>query len=216
MNGRVPMLVLEDLSTGYWPPPWRLSDVERVMSVLETLHGTAPPAGLGPIQREQFEGWPRVARDPEPFLRLGLVPKEWLDQALPTLIEAEAAARLEGDELLHLDVRSDNICLLPDRVVLVDWNNVCLGNGSFELASWLPSLHAEGGPTPWSMLPGAAEFASALSGYFAALAGLPSPEGAPKVRTVQFQQLRTALPWAVRELGLPVPPRWDEGRQPPN
>ena len=205
-----PMLVLEDLSAGHWPPPWRPGDVERVAAALDTLHGTSPPASLGPIPREAFEGWPTVAREPEPFLRLELVSKDWLDRNLPTLLEAEAAARLEGGELLHLDVRSDNICLLDDRVVFVDWNNTCLGNGSFDFAAWLPSLHAEGGPPPWSMLPGAAEFASALSGYFAARAGLPPPRGAPEVRTVQLQQLRTALPWAVRELGLPAPRGWDE------
>ena len=149
-----PMLVLEDLSAGHWPPPWRPGDVERVAAALDTLHGTSPPASLGPIPREAFEGWPTVAREPEPFLRLELAPKDWLDRNLPTLLEAEAAARLEGSELLHLDVRSDNICLLDDRVVFIDWNNACLGNGSFDFAAWLPSLHAEGGPPPWSMLPG--------------------------------------------------------------
>lgn len=209
-DGRAPMLILEDLSAGYWPPPWRPGDIDRVVSALETLHGTDPPANVGPIRREDFQGWSDVAREPEPFLRLELVSKGWLDQALPRLMEAETAARIEGSEPLHLDVRSDNICLLPARVVLIDWNNLCLGNGWFELASWLPSLHAEGGPAPWEMLPGAAEFASVMSGFFAARAGLPSPEGAPEVRTVQLQQLRTALPWAIRELGLPMPLRWNE------
>ena len=72
-NGDMPLLVLEDLSGGYWPPPWRPGDVERVLAALETLHGTQPPAGLEPIRREKFEGWPTVAREPEAFLQLGLV-----------------------------------------------------------------------------------------------------------------------------------------------
>ena len=67
-----PMLVLEDLSAGRWPPPWRPGDVERVAAALDTLHGTSPPASFGPIRREEFEGWPTVAREPEPFLRLEL------------------------------------------------------------------------------------------------------------------------------------------------
>ena len=136
---------------------------------------------------------------------MGLVSKDWLNRALPTLLQSETAACLEGSELLHLDIRSDNICLLPDRVVFVDWNHACLGNGLFDIAAWLPSLHAEGGPTPWSMLPGAAGFASVLSGYFAARAGLSPSKGAPEVRTVQRHQLRTALHWAIRELALPMP-----------
>ena len=61
--------------------------------------------------------------------------KEWLSRALPALLEAEAAAPLEGSQPLHLDVRSDNIRLLADRVVFVDWNNACLGNGPFDVAS---------------------------------------------------------------------------------
>jgi hypothetical protein len=214
-DGRVPVLVLEDLSAGRWPPPWRPSDVERVLDALERLHCTLPPASFEPLRHEQLEGWPAVAREPESFLSLGLVSKDWLDSALPTLLQAEAAAPLEGNQPLHLDIRSDNICLLPDRVVFVDWNHLCLGNGSFDVAAWLPSLHAEGGPTPWSILPGASGFSSLLCGYFAARAGLSPPKGAPEVRTVQRQQLRAALPWAVRELGLPMPPLWDEDGQAP-
>ena len=204
-DGVVPLLVLEDLSDGYWPPPWRPGDVDLVMAALEALHSTEPPPDLRPIRREEFQCWRRVALDPEPFLSLGLVSQDWLDRCLPKLLEAEKAAPFEGNEVLHLDVRSDNICLLDDRAVLVDWNNVHLGSGLFDIAAWLPSLHAEGGPAPWSVMPGAAEFASAICGYFAAWAGQPDPPFAPNVRRVQLQQLRTALPWAIRELGLPTP-----------
>ena len=42
-----------------------------------------------------------------------------------------------------------------------------------------------------------------MSGYFAARAGLPVIPNAPRVRAVQLAQLRTALPWAQRALGLP-------------
>ena len=204
-DGDVPVLVLEDLSAGYWPPPWRPGDVDRVLAALDALHSTVPPIGLGPVRREMHDGWPRVALDPDAFLQLGLVSREWLDRALPTLLEAEASAPIEGSEVLHLDVRSDNICVVDDRAVLIDWNNVHLGNGMFDIAAWLPSLHAEGGPAPWNVMPGAAEFACAASGYFAARAGLPPIPGAPEVRVVQLQQLKTALPWAIRELGLPTP-----------
>ncbi len=200
-----PLLVVEDLSAGYWPPPWRSGDVDRVLEALDALHKTEPPPGLSPFPREDFQCWRRVADDSEPFLRLGLVSEDWLKESLPALVEAEAAALLEGNEVLHMDVRSDNICLLDDKAVLVDWNNVHLGNGLFDIAAWLPSLHAEGGPAPWVIFPGAAELASAIAGYFASWAGQPPPRFAPKVRDVQLQQLKTALPWAIRELGLPQP-----------
>jgi len=90
--------------------------------------------------------------------------------------------------------------------VLIDWNFACLGNPMADVAAWLPSLHAEGGPAPDEILPdGAAEFAALLAGYFAAHAGRPEISEAPHVRTLQLSQARTALPWAARALGLPPP-----------
>ena len=205
-DGQAPLMVLEDLSQGWWPPPWRPADIGRVLDTLEQLRRAAPPASFLPFRRESLGGWVAVARAPEAFLNLGMVSKDWLAQALPALLDAEAAAPLEGSEPVHLDIRSDNVCFLPDRVVFVDWDHACLGNGLFDVASWLPSLHAEGGPKPWDLLPGAAGVASFISGYFAARAGLPPSKHAPEARSNQRQQLRTALPWAARELGLPIPP----------
>jgi aminoglycoside phosphotransferase (APT) family kinase protein len=151
-------------------------------------------------------GWEEVAADPEPFLSLGLVSRAWLPAALPTLSAAATEAQLAGDALLHLDVRSDNICLHRGRAYLVDWNWATVGNPTFDLAAWLPSLHAEGGPPPEDVIgDGEGELASLLAGYLSARAGRPPPEGAPAVRTAQLVQLKTALPWACRALGLPPP-----------
>jgi SAM-dependent methyltransferase len=112
---------------------------------------------------------------------------------------------LEGNDLLHWDVRSDNICLLPDRVVFVDWNLTLRGPRQLDLASWLPSLRLEGGPLPEAMLAGYGEYAAAIAGYFADRAPQAPPAGAPTVREIQLRQLRIALPWACRALGLPEP-----------
>ena len=74
-----------------------------------------------------------------------------------------------------------------------------------DVAAWLPSLHAEGGPPPDAVLPDAPEAASFMCSFFAARAGLPSIPTAPRVRAVQLAQLRTALPWPARALGLRPP-----------
>lgn len=124
-------------------------------------------------------------------------------------METAQARRLAGDDILHLDIRNDNLCFTPDRTILVDWNWACVGNGEFDLASWLPSLHSEGGPPPESLLPDAPEMAAALSGFWAARAGLPRPEAR---QTVLMSQLRAALPWAARALGLAREPEWAAGR----
>ncbi|MEP6977490.1 MAG: phosphotransferase [Thermoleophilia bacterium] len=207
-DGKAPILLLEDLSDGIWPPPWPETGVQSVVSALAEIHATQPPEGLpvGEEWRELLMGWEEVATDAEPFLSVGIVSRPWLSAALPTLRAAAAEAQLAGDALLHLDVRSDNICLYRGRAYLVDWNWATVGNPLLDLAAWLPSLHAEGGPPPEDVIgDGAGELASLLAGFFAAQAGKPPPEGAPTVRAVQFAQLQTALPWACRALGLPPP-----------
>ena len=44
-----------------------------------------------------------------------------------------------------------------------------------------------------------------MAGFFATRAGLPDIPDAPFVRSFQHRQLRIALPWAARVLGLPPP-----------
>jgi Methyltransferase domain/Phosphotransferase enzyme family len=207
-----PLLVLEDLSHAHWPPPWRPGDVERLVAALERVSARRPlPLGLADLDsdRERFVGWPRVEADPEPFLALGLCSRDWLRNALPTLLAAEQAVVLGGPDLVHGDVRSDNICLLPERVVLVDWNLARQGNAAFDLAALAPSLRLEGGPLPEELATGQSALAALVSGYFAANAGLPAIPDAPRVRWIQLRQLRVALAWVARALGLPPPDlRW--------
>jgi hypothetical protein len=89
--------------------------------------------------------------------------------------------------------------------VILDWNHACRANPEFDLAFWLPSLHAEGGPPPEEVLPDAPGLAALVAGFFCARAGLPPIEDALHVRPLQRMQSRTALPWAARALGLPPP-----------
>jgi hypothetical protein len=205
-DGGLPILVLEDLSADHWPPPWRASDVEAVRATLDRLHATQPPPDV-PTLTELFaaDGWATVAGDRAPFLSTRLAGETWLGRALPRLLAAEAAFPLDGEALLHLDVRSDNLCLRGDRAILVDWNHACRGNPELDLAFWLPSLELEGGPPPESMVPGVPNAAAVVSGYFAARAGLPPVPNAPGVRPIQLAQLGPALAWVSRALGLDRP-----------
>ncbi len=201
-NGTRPFLLLEDLSAAHWPPPWEPALAARVAETLSRLRRVPPMPGMALLEtyRDDFSGWGKVAADPRPFLSLGLCTEAWLQTALPDLQAAEGALRLDGGDFLHLDVRSDNICFTPDRTILVDWNWACTGNGLVDLAAWLPSLQAEGGPAPETFLPDAPEMAAALSGFWAAQAGLPDRD--PRMRSLNLMQLRTVLPWAARAIGL--------------
>jgi hypothetical protein len=200
-----PLIVLEDLSDARWPPPWDAAAIESVRESLAAVWATTPPEWVPSVtqERERFlGGWAEVERDPTPFLSLGLCSTEWLEASLPALRAAAESAPVEGDALLHLDVRSDNLCLAHRGAVLVDWNWVHRGNPDLDLAAWASSLHLEGGPPPEELLPGGGRLGAALAGFFGARAGLPPPPTAPGVREFQRAQLEVALGWACRELAL--------------
>ncbi|HET9724854.1 MAG TPA: hypothetical protein VFR44_13580 [Actinomycetota bacterium] len=101
------------------------------------------------------------------------------------------------------------MCFRPDgSAVLVDWNWTSTGDPLVDIAFWLPSLHAEGGPPPEDVLgtaDGVGRLAACSAGFFAAHAARPPIPTAPHVRPTQLRQARTALPWAARALGLPPP-----------
>ena len=204
-----PLLILEDLSEDYWPPPWEPELVRGVVEVLEELHAMDAPLPTFAELTAGWEarGWRDVENNPEPFLSLELASKAWLDSALPLLLEQERTVSGAGAAVIHTDVRSDNLCLTERGVKLIDWNLACRGDPDLDLAFWLPSLEAEGGPEPQTLLPDRADLACWVSGFFAARAGLPEIPEAPRVRTLQRQQLAPALAWAARELELQLPSR---------
>jgi hypothetical protein len=206
-DGEQTLLAIADLSDAHWPPPWTPGHIDAVRAALDELHAATPPPDLPPIaaERESLNGWELVAEDPEPLLSTGLCSAPWLKAALPSLLEAGRTCVLAGEAFLHLDVRSDNLCLQEGRVVLVDWNFAHVGNPLLDMVGWLPSLKLEGGPDPWDLVPDSQGFAALLAGYFASGAGLPPPATAPRVREFQRRQAEVALPWAARELGLPPP-----------
>ena len=145
-DGARPVLILEDLSQALWPPPWSDSLVKAVLATLSEVRATSPPSGIPVLNANMLNGWSIVASDPGPFLALRICAAEWLDEALPLLLEAERTAPTAGDQLVHLDVRSDNMCFSNGRMVLVDWNHACCSNGLLDVAAWLPSLRGRRRP----------------------------------------------------------------------
>lgn len=203
-DGAAPLIVIEDLGDGRWPPPWDDALVNAVVDTLALVHGCRAPPGLAPPPAAA-EGWKTVAADPRPFLALRFVSAEWLENCLGDLLSAEAGCDGGGCALTHFDVRSDNLCLTAGGIKLVDWAEARAGNPALDTGFWLPSLAHEGGPPPEAILPDAPGVAAWVAGYFAARAGLADIADAPRVRSIQRAQLSTALPWAARALGLPAP-----------
>lgn len=196
------LLALEDLSDADWTVRWDATRVDAVLAALDELRRCEPPPNTGTVRETfpQFWGrWQEVAADPKPFLSLGLRDEAWLERSLPAILAAVDEAPVDGDDVCHLDVRSDNLCFRDGRAVLVDWNWTALGNADADVAAWLPSLQVEGGPPPWDVLPDAGPLAAWLSGVWAAVAGLPPPATAPEVRPQQRRFLAVALDWLDRD-----------------
>lgn len=202
-NGVRPLLVIEDLSHADWGTTWTPERVDHVRGALTELSADAPPPGTEPVRTtfaDLFDRWHRVEKDPAPFLSLGLRSRDWFEAVRPELLAAADAVPADGEALVHLDVRSDNLCTVDGRAVLVDWNWLSVGAPELDLASWACSLRLEGGPQPWELLPGSPELAAFVAGIFAAEAGLPAPDTAPTVREFQARQLAVALDWVDHEL----------------
>jgi hypothetical protein len=202
-DGTRPLLALEDLSEADWQVAWDTYRVDAVCASLDELARSAPPPGTPTVREgfaELFGRWAVVADNPKPFLSTGLRSPAWLEERLPEILAAAETAPVDGDDLCHLDVRSDNLCFRDGRALLVDWNWLSRANADLDLAAWLPSLAVEGGPLPWQVLPGHGALAAFIAGVWAAVVGLPPPETAPTVRSLQRAQLAVALDWIDREL----------------
>jgi hypothetical protein len=202
-----PILVLEDLSRGRTVPPWQEDDIRRALQLLESLSQTEMPETFRALANypEPFNGWHEIALDPTTFLRSGWASAGWLKTALPALVEAEQAADLSGNALVHTDFRSDNIFFHGDRTLLIDWNWACRGNPKFDFISWLPTLHVEGGPPPWTFTLKERELIAMQAGYLARRVTNPPADLNESIRHLQETQLKSALPWAAKALGLPLP-----------
>jgi hypothetical protein len=190
-------LVLEDLSDAHWPPPWRPGDVERVLVTMRAVAAVQVP-GLPSFTPHR--DWDAV--DVDAVSALGFDAGLIADLTAAGR-EIDATASFDGDALLHMDLRSDNLCVLDDgRVVLVDWNNACRGQAGLDETCWAPSLALETGRPPWELVPDAEPHHVAfLTGYFAERSPLPPIPDAPGVRPFQLAQLRVCVPWLARLLG---------------
>ena len=118
-----------------------------------------------------------------------------------------------GPTLLHGDVRSDNVLVTDDGVVVfVDWPHACVGTAAFDLVAWAPSVTLEGGPAPEELLalseatPTAdrdvlAVLVAAFSGFLVTHSLRPSPPGLPTLRAFQAAQGAVASAWLQRLTG---------------
>ncbi len=205
-------MVFDDVDGTPPPLPWRDADLARVLAAMDDMaHALTPaPIALEPagewLQRI-FGGWEAFTRD-DTALADGWRPRL---EALAALESCWVEA-VEGDTLLHLDVRADNVLLTGDRVFVVDWPWAAVGAAWADLVAMLPSVAMQGGGDPEDIFRAHPTCRGAdgdrVDAYLAALAGFlmwhsrqAPPPGLPTLRAFQAAQAEHALAWLSRRRG---------------
>lgn len=204
-NGR-PVLIVEDLGHAHWPAShagvdWRPGDIDRVLAGIDGLSTLSPPEDLARLANPSDSRWARIAEEPSGFQAQGLASVRWLRRHAAALADAEAGLRRAGNDLVHGDIRSDNICLLEGRAIFVDWSNAAIGNGRLNLASSLSGLHLEGGPPPARIMPEGGPWAAWSSAEIVERLAREGWEPA-WLRRVLRRFAAIELDWAAEVLGL--------------
>ena len=117
-------LAMEEIDGGCPPVPWSDEHIGGAMDTLAALAADLTPspiAGLRPVSdglASLFLGWRRLRDQPHPAL------DPWAAARLDELIELSASTlhRLDGDTVVHCDIRADNLLVRRDgTMVVVDW-----------------------------------------------------------------------------------------------
>jgi aminoglycoside phosphotransferase (APT) family kinase protein len=205
------------------PPrlPWTVSSASAVLPALADLAAAATPCpvpGLGTLAdkvAEDLTRWSHLAVEPpddlQPWERHHL---DWLAEAP---LRLAASGGLDGDTLVHLDVRADNLLVRPDgSVVVVDWPRAARGAAWVDTVLFALDAAVHGGVDPEELLRDAPLVARAdpaavtdlvlgLTGMWAAAMRRPAPPGLPTVRDFQRRFHDAALAWGRRRAGAADP-----------
>ena len=195
--------------------PLSAEDVRAVLAIVTTLAEQGDGAYSNRLLHTDSSTtgglhghWSRLVERPLD----GLDP--WSGRHLVALADLESdwqeAAR--GTNLVHGDLRTDNILLRSDGATVVDWPAATVGAPWLDLLAMLPALHLDGAPPPDVVFAEhpvgrtadrqAVDVALAgVAGYFTRQSLLPPPPGLPTVRAFQAEQGEIIRAWLARRLG---------------
>jgi aminoglycoside phosphotransferase (APT) family kinase protein len=207
------VLAFEDVEGRQPALPWRDDELERVIQGLAELAAALTPSPVpaeraGAMFAAKINSWHLLVDDPPNGL------DDWSARNLSRLValEARVSDAVEGETLVHIDLRADNLLLTDDRVYLVDWPHAHVGAAWIDAITFAPSLAMQGGPEPEELLarwpsanganPDAVTAAVAsVAGFFTQRALLPPPPGLPTLREFQAAQGDVARAWLARRTG---------------
>lgn len=190
-------LVIEDLSHCHWPPPWKQDSVDETLKSLHAASAISDAKISRKILhfKDYLLGWHKIS-DVSNLVRLNICTEEWFNKNISRLKTLSEQALHESDELIHFDVRSDNICFKDRQPILIDWAWYCRGAFDLQVVSWALTLSLEeGGIRPEQLLPDVhPRYVALLAGYFAQFIGTDCVDGS-HVRALQLKQLQVAMKW---------------------
>lgn len=215
-------LVLADVAGRHPQGPWVDAELELVLDALAAMALLpVPPAlelpGSGESLRGAFLGWEKLAR--RPMDGTGHVMDPWAAAQVEELaaLARDGVSALAGNVLVHGDLRTDNILLAEQGVVLVDWPWAAMGApwaDALEVLVNVKTLKPESDADRW--LTGHPVFAEAApgdvdavlagwAGYFLDMSRRPAPPGIPTLRAFQRKQADVLVAWLKDRLSNQLP-----------
>lgn len=190
-------LLLEDLSQGDWSKNWNEAKIQAVLKGIGAIRKTKVYGNIPKIMELHSDlfRWDEIKSNPDILLDSGIQERAILEDEFEKMTDLSDLANIEGTDLVHMDIRSDNTCFINNRAVFVDWNHVCIGNSALDTIFWLPSLHLEGGPAPWSFDMNEPELIALIIGYFAFNTSKLPPHAGSELRDFQRKQLSIMYKW---------------------
>ena len=155
---------------------------------------------------EEFGGWRWMAAGTVPAPPSAAPGLDHLADLVALEESAPALVTTSGPELMHCDLRLDNVMIdAAGRAWICDWNWLCHGPAWFDTAILLITAYAGGldADQLWATHPTAADAPSgaldatlaAMSGYYLTRGAAPPTDAAPLVRAHQTWHGEVALAW---------------------
>lgn len=207
-------LVFEELPGRPPGEPWRAEELHRVVDATNQLSALLTPCPslamprIADELRTSFTAYSRFAANPPADL------SGWELRHVAELAAMSEALfdHLDGDTLVHLDIRSDNVLLGDDGAVwFVDWPWASRGPAWVDVTLLLVDA-ARSGHDPEPLLAASPHATGVdpelITGFVAGIAGMmsegsrrPAPPGLPGLRAFQRVYLKVALTWLRERTG---------------
>ena len=206
------LLVSEYL--GEWELPSQPEDFQASLDAIRRISAQRAPLELmemaevldGGRGTRPLNGWQRLGA--------GLISPEWLQQHRYQMSQLAAQVSYQGERLVHLDTRCDNLILRGERARregwVIDWSWACRGVEGVDEMLWAVSLATEGILPSWIeqevfSSPHNLRLLAGFTGYWACMV-LHAPAGSPlAARDYRRRNLQAGLRVLCARLGIPVP-----------